>query len=195
VPAEESIRYVPLDRRVSLGEKRNLAASLSSGEVLAHWDDDDWYGPRYLAQLVTHLCQDGGDSLSGLSRYLVYMLPTASLKICASKGPAGASFCYWKCVWERHPYRDTPRAEDFFFLEDARPRVRCLQEPELFAIVRHRHHTWTSEHGRDVNRRLSALPSYKKSLGAVVGAEAAAFYEQARQLLFAAPTRGVSKGH
>jgi predicted O-methyltransferase YrrM len=187
---EASIRYVPLDRRLSLGEKRNLAATLSTGEILAHWDDDDWYGPRYLSQLVKKLRHDGEGSLTGLSRYLVYMLPTGSLKVCASKGPAGASFCYWKRIWERHRYRDTPRAEDYFFLEDARPRVRCLQDPELFAIVRHRNHTWTQEHGRDVNRRLNSLPAYKKPLGAVVGHDAAAFYEHARQVLFGARAAG-----
>jgi glycosyltransferase involved in cell wall biosynthesis len=188
VSADGSIHYVSLDRRLSLGEKRNLAAALSNGEILAHWDDDDWYGPQYLTRVVDRLCQAGRESLTGLSRYLVYLLSTASLKICASKGPAGATFCYWKPIWQRHPYRDTHRAEDFFFLEDARPHVRCLQEPELFAIVRHRDHTWTSEHGRDVTRRLSALPAYKRSMEEIVGAEAAKFYERARETIFAAET-------
>ncbi len=186
VSADGSIHYVSLDRRLSLGEKRNLAAALSSGEILAHWDDDDWYGPRYLTRIADRLCQAGQDSLAGLSRYLVYLLASGSLRICSSKGPAGATFSYWKAIWQRHPYRDAYRAEDYFFLEDARPRVRCLQDAELFAIVRHRDHTWTHEHGRDVTRRLSLLPRYKKSIEAVVGSEAAAFYDRARQTLLAA---------
>jgi hypothetical protein len=112
------------------------------------------------------------------------MLSTSSLKVCASRGPAGASFCYWRTTWERHPYRDVARAEDFFFLEDARPRVLGLGSAELFAVVRHRHHTWTSENGRDVDRRLGGLPAYRKSFAEIVGAEAAAFYERARLALF-----------
>ena len=181
----EPIRYVALDRRLSLGAKRNLAANLGRGEILTHWDDDDWYGPSYLTRLVAALIQQGREWLVGVSRYLVYLLWTGTLRVCTSRGPAGATFCYWRRTWERHPYRDVDRAEDFFFLEDARPRVLGLRDPELFTVIRHRHHTWTRENGRDVNRRLSTLPPYGKPFSALVGAEAAAFYERARRELFA----------
>jgi hypothetical protein len=182
--AADLIRYVALDQRQSLGAKRNLAADLARGAILAHWDDDDWYGPHYLTRLVAALVQKGPESLVGVSRYLVYLLSSRSLKICVSRGPAGATFCYWRRTWERQPYRDTPRAEDFFFLEDARPRVHGLNEPEQFAVIRHRNHTWTRENGRDVTRRLSGLPPYRKPFAGIVGAEAAAFYERARRTLF-----------
>jgi glycosyltransferase involved in cell wall biosynthesis len=42
IPDENSIRYVRLDRRVSIGAKRNIACELARGGVIAHWDDDDW---------------------------------------------------------------------------------------------------------------------------------------------------------
>jgi hypothetical protein len=76
------------------------------------------------------------------------------------------------------------RAEDYFFLGDARPNVQGLQAPEAFAVVRHRHHTWAQENGRDVDCRLDALPAYHKTFADVVGPEAMAFYEHARRALF-----------
>ncbi len=185
VPPHPAIRYVALDHRVSLGEKRNIAADLSEGEMLAHWDDDDWYAPRYLSRIAERLRHAGADSLTGLSRYLVYLLETGALKVCTSKGPAGATFAFWKSLWQQHRYRDTERAEDYFLLEDARPRVRSLHDAELFAIVRHRNHTWASEHGRDVTARLGGLPTYKRSLAAIAGPGTAAFYEALRRTLFA----------
>src|SRR5438132_2828793 len=38
VPNDERIRYVRLDRRLSLGAKRNLGCELSKGSLIAHWD-------------------------------------------------------------------------------------------------------------------------------------------------------------
>ena len=183
-PSHESIRYVSIDHRLTLGEKRNLAADLSRGDIIAHWDDDDWYAPGYLTSLAAELLRGGPGILTGLSRYLVYMLSTGRLNVCSASEPAGASFCYWKSLWLRHPYRKTDRAEDYFFLKDALPALRPLIDQELFAIVRHRNHTWVSENGGDVDRRLSALPAYGRGLEQVMGHEDTAFYESARQTLF-----------
>src|SRR5437868_4002655 len=43
VPADPRIRYERLTRRPSLGEKRNLAVEHARGDLLLHWDDDDWF--------------------------------------------------------------------------------------------------------------------------------------------------------
>src|SRR5215469_14379178 len=43
VPADARIKYHRSDRRLTIGAKRNQACELSSGVLIAHWDDDDWY--------------------------------------------------------------------------------------------------------------------------------------------------------
>ncbi|HKV11216.1 MAG TPA: glycosyltransferase, partial [Thermoanaerobaculia bacterium] len=50
---EPSVRYVRVPRRMSIGAKRNLACAEAKGEIVAHWDDDDWYSPDRLEQQVT----------------------------------------------------------------------------------------------------------------------------------------------
>ncbi|CAE8648589.1 unnamed protein product [Polarella glacialis] len=40
----QCLRFVALEQRVSIGAKRNLAAALSRGTVIMHWDDDDYFG-------------------------------------------------------------------------------------------------------------------------------------------------------
>ena len=42
------IRYICLEQRATIGTKRNLACESALGEVIVHWDDDDWYSASRL---------------------------------------------------------------------------------------------------------------------------------------------------
>src|SRR5574341_1894161 len=42
IPDGEAIRYFHQLGRRSLGEKRNYAITHCRGEIIMHWDDDDW---------------------------------------------------------------------------------------------------------------------------------------------------------
>src|SRR5262249_28960974 len=47
------VRYVRVRGTRSIGAKRNLGFGAATGEIVAHWDDDDWYGPdRLTAQMA-----------------------------------------------------------------------------------------------------------------------------------------------
>src|SRR5581483_326842 len=47
--------------RVSTGQKRNIAVAESDGELIAHWDDDDWYDPRRLEYQLAPLLSGVAD--------------------------------------------------------------------------------------------------------------------------------------
>lgn len=51
----ENVVYVGLDGDFTIGCKRNLGAYLASGDVIVHFDDDDVYGPSYIASMVAEL--------------------------------------------------------------------------------------------------------------------------------------------
>ena len=55
IPDDDRVRYVRLERSLPVGAKRNLACEMSNGELIAHWDDDDWMAPRRLSTQVSHL--------------------------------------------------------------------------------------------------------------------------------------------
>ena len=42
-----------------IGAKRNIACELAQGEVIAHWDDDDWMAPAWLGSQVETLLSKG----------------------------------------------------------------------------------------------------------------------------------------
>src|SRR5262245_16853127 len=49
---DNHIHYIRLDERIPLGAKRNLACRESRGEIIVHWDDDDWMAPWRLSYQV-----------------------------------------------------------------------------------------------------------------------------------------------
>jgi glycosyltransferase involved in cell wall biosynthesis len=51
LPAD-AVRYMHIAERLSIGEKRNRLVDMARGELIAHFDDDDYYGPNYLSTMV-----------------------------------------------------------------------------------------------------------------------------------------------
>ncbi|MGY0036926.1 glycosyltransferase family A protein [Pedobacter sp. NJ-S-72] len=43
LPNHRRIKYFYTDPLGSIGKKRNFACKKASGEIIMHWDDDDWY--------------------------------------------------------------------------------------------------------------------------------------------------------
>jgi glycosyltransferase involved in cell wall biosynthesis len=43
IPHVPSVRYFRLNKKRSLGAKRNFACEAAKGDLILHWDDDDWY--------------------------------------------------------------------------------------------------------------------------------------------------------
>src|SRR5437868_1947457 len=61
VPEDERIRYVRLPAKASVGAKRNAACTHARGQIIAHWDDDDWHAPHRLRYQVEALQRSGMD--------------------------------------------------------------------------------------------------------------------------------------
>lgn len=53
--------YVHLVGNYSIGEKRNLAINRATGDVVVHWDDDDFYGSERVAKQVAPICNGEAD--------------------------------------------------------------------------------------------------------------------------------------
>jgi len=43
VPGHPQIRYINFSKTMTLGEKRNFCVKEGRGDLIMHWDDDDWY--------------------------------------------------------------------------------------------------------------------------------------------------------
>jgi len=58
---EHPLTVVEVSRDVTFGEALNRGAAQASGDYLAKWDDDDWYGPEFLADLTMAAHYSGAD--------------------------------------------------------------------------------------------------------------------------------------
>jgi glycosyltransferase involved in cell wall biosynthesis len=60
VPAHPRIRYIRQPGpRLTTGEMRNLTCGLAQGDILIHWDDDDWSAPERIALQLEQLNRTG----------------------------------------------------------------------------------------------------------------------------------------
>lgn len=126
VPRDVGIRYVRLPRRMVLGAKRNLACEMARGEIIAHWDDDDWMAPHRLTYELAVLAQTGAD-LCGAPRQWYYdpLGDRAWLyEYPAARRPwlAGNTLCYRKAFWTRNRFPEIQVGEDTRFVWSPRAR-------------------------------------------------------------------------
>jgi O-antigen biosynthesis protein len=180
--ADPRIRYVWLSRPASLGRKLNAAAALARADVLQKLDDDDYYHPDFLRSTSEALRGQGSRTVVACGSFLVLLAETGEVRQAGRGWFAGATLCFPRALWERRPFRDVTRGEDWFFLQDHAPRRVRLHRPELFLAVRHgRGHAWITDRGRPVDEAFRRRPRYPAPLQRLVPPEALAFYESLRR--------------
>jgi ADP-heptose:LPS heptosyltransferase len=142
IPPDRRIRYERLHTPVSIGRKRNLACDLASGEVIVHWDDDDWSAPWRVSYQLSALAASGTD-LCGLDRVLFY--EPATDRVWEYRYPErarrwvyGATLCYRRSFWREHPFPDVRVGEDTSFVWSTDPaRIHILEDQTFYVGTIH----------------------------------------------------------
>jgi glycosyltransferase involved in cell wall biosynthesis len=157
VPSDSRIRYLRSDCRQPLGAKRNIACKEARGDLIAHWDDDDWYAPARLRCQVEALVASDAD-LCGLDRVLFFdpMAKRAWEYVHPSAHPrwvCGATLCYCKSPWRQNPFPEINIGEDTQFVANADgARVTSLVDNRIFVGLIHsakvRAGRWITAYGR-----------------------------------------------
>ena len=169
------IRYVRVARRMSIGAKRNLACDLAQGELIAHWDDDDWYGPRRLAEQAAPLIA-GSCDVTGLVNTHLLEMPAARFwtltgdlhhRMFVGDIHGGTLMFRKSLLREGVRYPEANLAEDAALIRQftqRHHRVQRVDDPGLFVYVRHGHNTWRFDPGRFVDpqgwRTTDAPPEF-----------------------------------
>jgi glycosyltransferase involved in cell wall biosynthesis len=142
VPQDQRIRYIRQEHKHTVGAKRNLACKEAKGEIIVHWDDDDWMAPGRLRYQVASLLREQAD-LCGLNTVLFYdpraerawqyIYPTGD-----RPWVAGGTLCYTRAFWQGNPFADTNVGEDTRFVWN-RPaqRLIALTESTFYVAVIH----------------------------------------------------------
>jgi glycosyltransferase involved in cell wall biosynthesis len=160
VRADGRIRYVHIDVDESIGAKRNRAAALAGGDILAQWDDDDWHGPRRLSLQVASI-QSAEADITALRDCTMFQLAEWKFWRCTPELHSrlfvhdvhSGTLVYRRSVWEQlAQYPDASLAEDAAFLDRALrrgARLRAIPANDDFLYVRHDSNAWALQCGSE----------------------------------------------
>jgi glycosyltransferase involved in cell wall biosynthesis len=146
VPADSRIRLLRAERRLPVGAKRNLACEAARGDLVMHWDDDDWMAPWRVSYQVREL-EERGAQVCGLARLYFYD-PDArrAWEYVYPDGVrgwvAGGTLCYRKAVWQSHRFPEISEGEDTRFVWNLRGvPLLALDDPAFYVATIHRGNT------------------------------------------------------
>jgi len=163
MPADPRVRYQRIARGQSLGRTRDQACALAQGELIVHWDDDDWHAYWRLSFQVQALLEAGAD-LCGLERLWFY--DPQSRRAWQYRHPgssppwvAGGSLCYRRALWERVRFTDVSVGEDTRFVRAAAgARILALARDDFYVARVHAGNTSPKNTSAPHWHRVSAEP-------------------------------------
>jgi glycosyltransferase involved in cell wall biosynthesis len=150
VPEDPQIRYLRFMGRRTLGTKRNDCVREARGELILHWDDDDWMAPYRIHYQVEELLRAGAE-VCGLARMLFYDSVNRRLLLYRYPGAddeflAGGSLLYTKDFWRRLPFRPVQVASDtLFILGRHLKRAVFLEDYRFYVALIHSGNTSAKE--------------------------------------------------
>lgn len=145
LPDDERIKYYYSNQVNSVGIKRNIACEHAKGEIIMHWDDDDWHAGDWISKQVHFLTTSEAD-ICGIEHVHFFSTITDTLW----KGTAlnrnnpyirgwinGATLAYHKSFWEKHPFKDLAAGEDDDFLNTSGARLYAHDYIDGFISILH----------------------------------------------------------
>lgn len=156
------VRYIRLHERISIGAKRNLACQEAQGEIIAHWDDDDWYAPNRLRYQVGPILNGSAD-ITGLENEFVMTLPHGEFwttgqqlrrRMFACDVHGGTLVFNRSLFVQGLRYPEVDLAEDAALLRAAvgqGRRLARLPNDGVFVYVRHASNAWQFDTGQFID--------------------------------------------
>lgn len=147
----DHVTTIAADSELTLGECLNLAVEASTGEVLAKMDDDDFYAPRYLADLLDALVYSGADIVGKQAHYMYVESQDVTLHRFAHREHRytdfvmGPTITGYRRVFDQIPFQRRNTGEDSSFLAAALEAGFTIYSADRFNFVQRRGtdgHTW-----------------------------------------------------
>jgi glycosyltransferase involved in cell wall biosynthesis len=136
------VRYV-IDERKPIGPKRNACCELAQGEIICHYDDDDWSAPDRIAFQVEELQKTGKPVTGFATLYFWDTVAKVSRRYRSSVNGyvCGTTLCYLKSFWETHKFKDVDHGEDNDFVYPALNQIAGSKDASHMVARIHDSHT------------------------------------------------------
>lgn len=170
----KNVTIFKLPDKVTLGECLNYAIKRSKYEYIAKFDDDDFYAPYYLVNIMEDFKETGAD-LVGKRAIFCYFEGT---KVLAIRTPqhenkftntvAGATLVFKKDVWRKIPFTKKDYKEDTTFTKELYENGYKIYSTDKYNYTCLRktdpnHHTWNLSEEKFLKRCevLTKTDNYK----------------------------------
>jgi glycosyltransferase involved in cell wall biosynthesis len=141
-----TLRFIWSEEKMTLGEKRNRLNSEASGEIIVAMDDDDFYFPTRVQDVVTAFKENPGYNLVGASEVYMYFTDTKEIW---KAGPyfighaTNGTMAWTKEYASKHKYDETVAfAEEKSFLDNYKNPLVQLDSKRVMLVISHSDNTF-----------------------------------------------------
>ena len=167
IPDHPRIKYYYVDPIGSIGSKRNYACEKAKGEIIMHWDDDDWYAYDWITRTLTFIKSSNAD-ICGLNNILFYSPLVGKFWRYKDENKdrpyiAGATMAYKKDFWRNHPFKDIQIGEDYDYIWNSGATIFAHEYSAGFIATLHARNT-TLKPFENPNHKIHAIAGMNVSL-------------------------------
>jgi glycosyltransferase involved in cell wall biosynthesis len=140
------IRYFEVEKKMTLGAKRNYMHSFVRGSIIVYMDDDDYYPPERIEDAVEKLEANPKALCAGSSEIYIYFKHIQKMFQCGPYGENHATagtFAFRKELLEQTKYEEhAALAEERAFLKDYSIPFVQLDPMKSILVFSHEHNTY-----------------------------------------------------
>jgi len=140
------IRYFEVDKKMTLGAKRNYMHSFVRGSIVVYMDDDDYYPPERISHAVEKLQGNTSALCAGSSEIYIYFKHISSMYQCGPYGPNHATagtFAFRSELLKHTKYEETASvAEERAFLKEYTVPFVQLDPLKTILVFSHEHNSF-----------------------------------------------------
>jgi len=155
------IKYFQVDKKMTLGAKRNLMHEKSTGAILVYMDDDDYYPPERIQHAVEKLQERKDVLVAGSSELYIYFKHIQKMYQAGPYGPnhsTAGTFAFKRELLSMTRYNENASlAEEAEFLKQYSFPMVQLDPLKTILVFSHIHNTFDKK-----NLLLNPHPDYMK---------------------------------
>jgi len=142
------VKYIPLEKQLVLGAKRNMLHDHSKGDIIVYMDDDDYYPPERVSHAVSMLQSNPNVLCAGSSCMHIYFKHLNEIYRFGPYGPKHATagtMAFKRALLDggKHRYDDTAAlAEEKAFLKNYTVPFIQLDSLKTILVFSHDHNTF-----------------------------------------------------
>jgi glycosyltransferase involved in cell wall biosynthesis len=144
IPDDPRILYAFDRKHRCTGDKRNKVNELTKGQLICHFDDDDWSAPDRI-QFQVDLLRSSKKPITGFSVLLFWdLIGENPRKFMASIAGyvCGTTLLYEKEFWQGHRFKSRQQASDNDFVYPNLAKIAASKETRyMVARIHNVHHT------------------------------------------------------